>query len=98
MGLIIFGLIWLGSLAGLVFLPFNTGVWLIMAIVAGVMSLYLGFGLGFAMNMDSGYWYWYLYGWVCCIGGAALALYGLGALIWRGAGISVDVNVQDVRQ
>lgn len=97
MGLIIVLLAWIGSLVPLFLLPVNSGGWLLVAILAGAISAFLGSGLvslqALSDNVGLTYYLWWIAAIVIAGGGAGLLIYSVAKLLWRGAGIDIDVSV-----
>ena len=82
----------------LFFIPFMSGGWFLMGLVAGALTGYFGAG-SVAMSALSdhttnlryyGNWAWSL---LLAGGGIGLLVWSVAALIWRGAGLHVDVQV-----
>lgn len=90
------------SVIPLFLIPVGTGGWLLCGIVAGVIVGYTALG-HVAMGMISDdyigfsritHGLWLLVSGALTAGAGGLAIYCLAMLIWRGAGIEVNVNVQ----
>lgn len=97
MGLILFLVAMVGSWIPLFFLPVATGGWFLVALLSGVLTAFIGTGLMSASalsdNVGPGYYVWWSFSIVMTVGGGGLAIWSLAWLIWRGAGLSVDVSV-----
>lgn len=90
--------VWLASLVGLFMTVPGTGGFLLMGILAGAITAYIAAGYVCVSMMSDkcGRWYdaivWDVIAWLVGLGSAAFAIYCLMALLWRGAGISIEVH------
>lgn len=94
--------IWLASFVPLFLLPPQTGGWLLAGVLCCALSAYLGWALvsmqALSDNIGFTYYVWWIAAIVIAGFGSLGFIYCLAALLWRGAGISIDVDVQDVQR
>lgn len=81
----------------LFFIPVGTGGWFLMGILSGVITAYLGWGMvgmqALSDNVGLTYYLWWMVALALAVGGTGLLGYSLVLLIWRGAGLHIDVSV-----
>lgn len=97
MGFLIVLVAMVGSWVPLWFIPFGTGGWFLMGLLAGVLTAYFGSGLvcmqALSDNIGPTYYAWWLVALVLAVGGWGTLIYSIVMLVWRGSGISFDVDV-----
>lgn len=102
MALIAYLVVWFASFVPLFMLPVQSGGWLLAGVVCCALSAFFGWALvsmqALSDNIGFMYYIWWAAAIVIAAFGSLGFIYCLASLIWRGAGIHIDVNVQDVRQ
>lgn len=100
LGLVALAAAWVAGVYGMGVTTAQSGGWLLCAVLVGVITCFIGvtaFMVGMIsddyIGFNKAFHYFYLAAFgAAVLGGGGLAIYAIAALIWRGAGIHIEVT------